>query len=499
MPDGFGPAFGMRADVAAQILRSVRMTTMAALVFLAPGKVLAGTPFELKHIPRLLDTAWHVTLALSLILLMRRKGAVVATWTQPDGFPRRFWNVFGPIFSIALVLILFMDMAGYRVGASYLMANVVRTIGAFLGLAWLYRILVGGAARIASMVRKRVVTTDGAAAAWESSSAVVSQLTRLAATVISVAAVVALLQFWGIDQTAFSVLDGVKIVEVRDGVDLTLWNVAIAFLWVIGGHVLTGNLAALYEFVVFPLIGQSDRGGRFVVLALSRYAILFVAYSAALLSLQFSFTSIGWLLTAASVGLGFGLQEIVANFVSGLILLIERPVRVGDIVEVGTTSGTVERIQIRATTITNWDRKTIIVPNKTFITQELTNWTRNDDVMRRRFQISTAYGTDTSKVLAIISEVIAAHEKVLKDPPHRVWLDSFADSGIVFDVWFFALIPDGFQALTDIRTGIYQRFNEEGIEIPFPQRDVHIKTADDLAGLAGLLDRPKPDASEPES
>lgn len=236
-------------------------------------------------------------------------------------------------------------------------------------------------------------------------------------------------------------------------------------------------------------MGGADRGGRFVMLALSRYIILLIAYSAALIELHFSFSSVGWLLAAASVGLGFGLQEIVANFVSGLILLLEQPVRVGDVISVGATGGTVEKINIRATIVTNWDRQQIIVPNKNFITQELTNWTRNDDVTRRVLRVGVAYGSDVTKVLRLLKEIVEGHASVVKDPPPRIWFEDFGASSLDFEVWCFVRIPEGKQALTEIRTEVARRFAEEGIEIPFPQRDLHIRSIPPDGNMGALLDR----------
>jgi len=486
-PTGIAPRLGMREDVGCQILRVIHLVTMASLFAWAPAAILVDPPFSLEHLPRLLDTAWHICVIFGLVILIRHKGPLVQHWTNPDGFPRRFWRVSSPIFTGGLVLALFMDLAGYRVGAVQLARNMIRTIAAFVILAGVYRLLVRASDRIATKVRKRVVKEEGAAAAWDSATAVAQQLSRFAAMLITIVALFSLVRFWGIDRQTVSLLESLKITEVRTDEWLTGYDVGVALLWVMGAHVVTHYLGTIYELVVFPLIGSTDRGGRFVVVTLSRYAILVIAYGAALVTLKFSFTSIGWLLTAASVGLGFGLQEIVANFISGLILLFERPIRVGDLITVGQTGGTVERIQIRATSVTNWDRQTIIVPNKVFITQNLTNWTRNDDVMRRKIQVQVAYGSDIETVLRTLDELVGAHDKVLADPPYRIWFDSFGESGVNIEIWFFTMISDGFQTLTDLHKAIYERFQQDEISIPFPQRDIRIQPSDaDLLG--GLLE-----------
>jgi potassium efflux system protein len=228
--------------------------------------------------------------------------------------------------------------------------------------------------------------------------------------------------------------------------------------------------------VIAPLRGTEVAGSEYATLTMLRYIVLGIAVSMALLTLNFSLARLGWLLTALSVGLGFGLQEIVANFVSGLILMVERPVRVGDVVTVGTTAGTVNKISIRATMVTNWDRQTIVVPNRNFITQEVTNWTRQDRIVRRTIQVGVAYGTDVERVLQILDELVSAHPKVLRDPPHRVWFHGFGDSSLNFEVWVYSPFEEGLLARSELYTQIYARLNEEGITIPFPQRDVWMRS-----------------------
>jgi potassium efflux system protein len=316
-------------------------------------------------------------------------------------------------------------------------------------------------------------------------------LTRLVAFVLSVVAFVALVKFWGFGGLIIKTLESAQIASTGTDSWLTLWDLVVAFLWIAGGHALVHNLAAFYENVVFPLVGGgADRGARFVFLAVSRYIILLVAYAAAILTLGFSFSSLGWLVAAFSVGVGFGLQEIIANFVSGLILLFERPVRVGDTITVGQTGGTVEKINIRATTVTNWDRQSIVIPNKNFITQNVTNWTLSDQVVRRVIKVGVAYGSDVERVLKVLDEVASEQEHVLKDPPHRIWLDSFGESALNFDVWVYTQLEYGFRTMTDLRKAIYERFAAEGIEIPLPKRDLSIRPAPEGAGPDRLFEKP---------
>ena len=181
------------------------------------------------------------------------------------------------------------------------------------------------------------------------------------------------------------------------------------------------------------------------------------------------------MIAALSVGLGFGLQEIFANFVSGLILLFERPIRIGDTVTVGNLSGTVSRIRIRATTITDWDRKEMVIPNKMFITGQLTNWTLSDPITRIILPIGIAYGSDIKLAQKVMLQAVEANPLVLKDPEPRVFFLSFGPSSLDFEVRVFLKdLADRAPLTHELNISIEQALRTHNIQIPFPQQDVHI-------------------------
>src|SRR3974390_2784857 len=157
-------------------------------------------------------------------------------------------------------------------------------------------------------------------------------------------------------------------------------------------------MSTLFTLTLFPRI-PDDPGVRFAIVTLCRYAVLGVTAIAALGSIHLGMAQIGMVLAALGVGLGFGLQEIVSNFVCGIILLLERPIRIGDTVTVAGNTGKVDRINIRATTILNSDNQSMIVPNREFITGNLVNWTLKDKILRVPIKISIAYGTDPDQVV----------------------------------------------------------------------------------------------------
>ena len=177
------------------------------------------------------------------------------------------------------------------------------------------------------------------------------------------------------------------------------------------------------------------------------------------------------------MGLGFGLQEIFANFVSGLILLFERPIRIGDTVTIGDTNGTVSKIRIRATTVTDWNRKEIVIPNREFITGQVINWTLSDQVMRLVLRVGIAYGSDVHRAKQILLEVAANNRRVLEDPKPRAWFWEFGDSSLNFEIRVFVKdIDDWVMTRDSMHFEIDAAFREAGIEIAFPQRDLHIRS-----------------------
>jgi len=188
---------------------------------------------------------------------------------------------------------------------------------------------------------------------------------------------------------------------------------------------------------------------------------------------------IQWLVAAMGVGLGFGLQEIFANFISGLMILFERPIRIGDAVTVGDVSGIVTRIRMRATTITDWDNKELLIPNKSFVTDPLINWTLSDEITRIVIPVGIAYGSDTEKAHRIMTDVVISHPDVMTEPKPTVLFLGFGDSSLDFKVRAF--VREQYKRMSlihDLHMALDKALREAGIEIPFPQRDLHLRSVD---------------------
>ena len=267
-------------------------------------------------------------------------------------------------------------------------------------------------------------------------------------------------------------VDGVKIM-----VPVTLGDLILAIIVIIVTTLASRGLPALLEFVLLQN-NNTTVGGRYTVTTLFRYVIVAVGILIFFNIIGASWSQIQWLAAALSVGIGFGLQEIVANFISGLIILFERPIRVGDTVTIGTTTGIVTRIQIRATIITNWDRQELLVPNKAFITQELLNWTLSDQIVRVVIPVGIAYGSDVSKAMELLMEAAHENDYVIESPEASVIFTSFDDNSLKLTLRaFIASVDNRIGVITDLHQVINRKFNESGISIAFPQRDVHFDTS----------------------
>jgi potassium efflux system protein len=234
------------------------------------------------------------------------------------------------------------------------------------------------------------------------------------------------------------------------------------------------NLPGVLEITILQHL-PLDAGARHAFTTLCRYAIVGLGTILAFNTLGIRWSSLQWLIAALGVGLGFGLQEIVANFVSGLIVLFERPYRVGDFVTVGQVNGTVTRIRIRATTVRDLDRRELIVPNKNFITGELINWSLSDKILRLIIPVGVAYGSDTALAEELLLKVAAENPEVLSEPEPSALFLGFGDNSLNFELRVFIDDPmKRFKISHQLHRSIDDEFRRADIVIAFPQRDIHL-------------------------
>ncbi|NOU14908.1 MAG: mechanosensitive ion channel, partial [Methylococcaceae bacterium] len=237
------------------------------------------------------------------------------------------------------------------------------------------------------------------------------------------------------------------------------------------------NLSGVMELMVFSRLTIED-GSRYAVNQLTKYLLIAVGFISVANELGGSWSQVQWLVAALSVGLGFGLQEIFANMVSGIILLFERPIRVGDTVTIGSVTGKVSRIQMRATTLIDTDQKDLIVPNKTFITSQLTNWTLTDAITRIVIPVGIAYDSDVELAHKVMLETVRSTPMVLADPEPSVLFVGFGESSMDFSIRVF--VSELFNRLPvthSLHVRLEQALREHDIALPFQQREIFLRNS----------------------
>jgi potassium efflux system protein len=224
---------------------------------------------------------------------------------------------------------------------------------------------------------------------------------------------------------------------------------------------------------------QMPRGVPGAISMLANYVIIGLGFLIAVTAAGFDLSRLVIILSALGVGIGFGLQNIVNNFFSGLILIFERPIQVGDVVELNSLLGTVKRIGIRSSTIRTYDGSEVIVPNANLISNEVINWTLSDKLRRVQINVGTTYSSDPARVLEILRTVVKDHPDILQSPEPIFLFEEFGDSSLNFNLRFWTASPETWlQLRSEISVKIYHALKTNGIEIPFPQRDLHLRSAD---------------------
>ncbi len=285
---------------------------------------------------------------------------------------------------------------------------------------------------------------------------------------------------WSSVLPALHYLDNIALwsyTGIKDGastvMQLSLADLGLALMWVGITYFIYKSLAPVLG-LVFLQVGSLTASDSYTMIKVLRYIVITIGFLMVTGMLGMSWSQFQWLAAALGVGIGFGLQEIVANFISGLIILFERPIRVGDRVTVGDVDGIVTRIQIRATTILTWDRQELLVPNKEFITGRLLNWSLSDQVSRLVITVGVAYGSDVDRAMRLMEHAARSNKKILDDPPPFVTFDTFGDSTLNLILRCF-LDDMGARLIvaSELHQAINNSFNAAGIEIAFPQRDIN--------------------------
>lgn len=261
-----------------------------------------------------------------------------------------------------------------------------------------------------------------------------------------------------------------------EGTSITLGTVVIAFGLFLLGALLSRRTSRAIGGLLTRRLGV-ELGVSASLQGLLFYVLLATFLLLSLRVLNVPLTAFTVLGGGLAIGVGFGSQNIVNNFISGLVLMLERPIKVGDIVDVDGTFGRVQHIGARSTSIATFDNIHIIVPNSAFLEKNVVNWTHSDDVVRTHVEVGVAYGSPTRAVDRLIRRVLKEHGRILDKPASEVLFTEFGDSALVFRAYFWLRVPhmmDRRRVESDVRFRIDNLFREAGIVIAFPQRDVHL-------------------------
>lgn len=291
---------------------------------------------------------------------------------------------------------------------------------------------------------------------------------------------VVLYHIWSGLLSVTSYFEYISLYDIKAQDNSVLRTVSLMdLIFVIYGVIITfvflKNMPGVLEVLIFNRFKKLDTYG-YSIITLCNYICIGVASVFCLSRLGISWSELQWMVAALSVGLGFGLQEIFANFISGIIILFERPIRIGDIITINNNSGVVSKIRIRATTIVNFDYKEYVVPNKEFITNAIVNWSLNDTMTRIVIEIGVGYGSSLEEVREVLYRLADENPYTLKDPAPSVLFLSFGDSNLNLELRVYVKkISDRNTCIDSLNTQIYNEFNRLGIEIAFNQMDVFIK------------------------
>ncbi len=377
------------------------------------------------------------------------------------------WNSIRRLTRLVAITIPVICIAGYVNLGLYLVLNILATLAAILAFIWLRQLLLDSITK--AVTHTKELPRDGTA---------YSPITvAIVEPMLALFLFGCLLLFWGMTSDDITLL----VERYKHGIPIgdTVINFSSLFaaLFLFFALYLVTRLSQWFlSNRVFPQT-TLDTGLRDAILAVMGYCGIIIAVLIAMGALGLDLSNLAIVAGALSVGIGFGLQAIFSNFVSGLILLFERPVKVGDWIIVGGNEGMIKKIRVRSTEIETFQNASIIVPNSQLISETVTNWTLHDRVGRVDVPVGVAYGTNTEQVKEVLIETALAHPKVRRHPAPQVIFTNFGDSSLDFELrCFLGNIRDIFRVTSELRFAIDAAFREHNIEIPFPQRDIHIIT-----------------------
>lgn len=460
---------------------------------------------RILEIRPLVSEALHISaISLTLLILVyfaRHRQMVVRVVGRTFALRRPL--LFGfivrayPILLLSLMALLVLEIMGYDALVTFVLYNALQTLFA-LSLASLISNMLYDFARRGTVRAAETASAAGDAAAapeygidemlqqYESREWGLLQgsLAALGQWAAWIGAAVWIATAWGMTRGTARSLFAFEIVPVAPDsgrLPVTVGRILLGLIVVFGAFKLSRMLVHTLSNKIYPVYGNLNKAAQATINTLLHYTLITVGLYIGLRIMQIELGALVVLLGGLGLGIGLGLQPLLVNFVSGLILFAERHVKVGDLVKIGDDLGEVMSISMRSTRVRTPDGIDIVIPNTELVTSKVVNWTLQDTKIRGQLPVGVAYGSDVNKVRAILLEIAHQNTRVLLDPEPAVWFTEFGESSLNFTLaaWF-ATPGDRWFGMIDMRYEIDRRFRDEGIEIPFPQRALSVPTGTEL-------------------
>ena len=452
--------------------------------------------FHRTGLSRLALTGLLLAVASLLFRAMRPKDGVLSgvLSRSPDGWMVRLQPIWYGLLVLTPIGLGVLSALGYHHTAVQLTRQAAITVSFFVGVFVVHQLMrrwflaKERKLKLEQWLASRRTTAKSSGAADEISEesarpevdeealdvkTLGEQTRRFLRSLMSFSLLLGVWWIWADVLPALNALDDV-VIWGKTTRPVTLNHLALSLLIAVITIIAVRNISGVLEIGILQNLPLAP-GSRYAIVSVAQYAVVLLGIVFAFNILGFTLEQFGWIMAALSVGLGFGLQEVVANFVSGVILLAERPIRVGDIVTVSDVSGVVTKIRIRATTITNWSRQELIVPNKEFITGRILNWTLTNTINRIVVEVGVAYGADTEKARQILLNTAKNHPLIMSEPGPLATFEGFDDSSLRLVLrCYLPTLENRLSVTTELHTAIHHAFDSAGIEIPFPQRDIRV-------------------------
>jgi small-conductance mechanosensitive channel len=380
-----------------------------------------------------------------------------------------FWLL--RLVSLFFAVIIIAQLLGKQALALYLFESLIDSVATVLVIMLFMHMIRGGLEWLflTSPLRRATVL-------YRDTATIIHRVALLIdAAIWGLVVLPAILMIWGVYDNLAGATKGVLALGFNLGSQRISVGLLIAAAGIFYGSYLISWILQKLLMDEVLVKRRVERGVRVSIGRLVHYALIFIGFSLALITLGFEFTNLTILLSALGVGIGFGLQSIVNNFISGLILLFERPVRVGDFIELSGNWAEIKRIGLRATTVQTFDQADVIVPNADLVTNPVTNWTLSNRQARLIIPVGVAYGSDVSLVIEALMACAKANSKVAQTPMPQVLFLGFGDSSLDFELRVWVLdVADRLTIKSELHQEIDRSFRDANIVIAFPQRDVHL-------------------------